>query len=119
MTPENAECVPLSSSRNCKPEISEGTFNKAESPPNSPLSNLQKQKLTLRSGALTNLRHTQGILQQELADRMSVSQAHIASIEQKPDMLLSTLRRYIQSLGGELDLVARFPDVSYHLGRNG
>jgi transcriptional regulator with XRE-family HTH domain len=44
-----------------------------------------------------------------LAERMQVSQASIAKIEQRTDVLLSTLRHYVQGLGGELSLVASFP----------
>lgn len=75
-------------------------------------------KQTLRNGALSDVRHSRNLMQQELAENMDASQAQIAQIERKSDMLLSTLRRYVNGLGGELDLVARFPGVSYHLGRN-
>ncbi len=74
-------------------------------------------KLTLRDGALSSLRRSRNLMQEQLGDRMDASQAQVAQIERKSDMLLSTLRRYVNALGGELDLVARFPGVSYHLGR--
>lgn len=76
-------------------------------------------RCTLRDGALAGVRQSQQMLQQELATRMAASQAHVARIEQKTDMLLSTLQRYVQGLGGELEVVARFPEVSYHLDRPG
>lgn len=79
----------------------------------------ERTKQTLRNGALSSVRHSRHLMQQELAERMDTSQAQIAQIEGKSDMLLSTLRRYVNGLGGELDLVARFPSVSYHLGRDG
>ena len=74
------------------------------------------QKQVMRNAALSRLRQHQGLVQQELAERLAVSQACVAGMEQKQDMLLSTLRRYVRALGGELELIARFPDVSYHLG---
>jgi hypothetical protein len=89
-------------------ERSEANSNKAKGE--------AKAKHTVRDGVLANVRQAQGMLQQDIATRLDVSQAHIANIEQKSDMLLSTLRRYVRSLGGELDLVARFPEVSFHLG---
>jgi hypothetical protein len=39
-----------------------------------------------------------------------VSQASVAKLEQRADILLSTLREYVEALGGHLDLVARFDD---------
>ncbi len=65
--------------------------------------------------ALTRIRQLKGISQVELAGRLNVSQPHIAQIEQQSDMLLSTLNRHVQALGGELHLVARFPDGSFNL----
>lgn len=65
--------------------------------------------------ALTRIRQLKGISQVELAGRLNVSQPHIAQIEQQTDMLLSTLGRHIQALGGELRLVVRFPEGSFNL----
>jgi len=39
-----------------------------------------------------------------------LGQDTISRIERRSDLLLSTLRRYVQAMGGELDLVARFPN---------
>lgn len=44
-----------------------------------------------------------------MADRLKVSQPNIAQFENKEDMHLTTLRRYIEALGGELEVLARFP----------
>lgn len=44
-----------------------------------------------------------------LSDFLNISQPHIAKIEGKSDMLVSTLARYLDGLGGELKLVAEFP----------
>ncbi len=48
--------------------------------------------------------------QDALAKRLHVSQASIAKMEQRTDLLLSTLRQYVEALGGQLSLVASFPD---------
>lgn len=64
---------------------------------------------------LAHIRHSRGISQVELADRLNVSQPHIAQVEQHEDMLLSTLDRHIQALGGELQLVVHFPELSFSL----
>ncbi len=39
-----------------------------------------------------------------------MGQDTISRIDRRSDLLLSTMRRYIQAMGGELDLVARFPN---------
>ncbi len=43
---------------------------------------------------------------------MHISQPSVAEMERKADMLLSTLRGYIEAMGGELRLVATFPDIA-------
>ena len=47
---------------------------------------------------------------QERAEAKLVEQPSIAKIEKRTDMYLSTLRSHIQAMGGELDIIARFPD---------
>lgn len=41
---------------------------------------------------------------------MDVGQDTISRIERRSDMLFSTLRRYVEAMGGKLELVAEFPD---------
>jgi predicted XRE-type DNA-binding protein len=72
-------------------------------------------KAALASGALSRVRNHQQLLQLDVAEKLAVSQPHVANMEQKTDMLLSTLQRYVKALGGQLELVARFEDVSFHL----
>ena len=59
--------------------------------------------------------------QTELASRLLVEQAAISRIESRDDLHLSTLRDYVQALGGELKLVASFPegDVLIRQGEGG
>jgi DNA-binding transcriptional regulator YiaG len=47
--------------------------------------------------------------QEALAERLRISQASVAKMEQRTDLLLSTLRHYVEALGGQLSLVASFP----------
>jgi transcriptional regulator with XRE-family HTH domain len=44
--------------------------------------------------------------QQELADKLRVTQAQVSNIERGADLYLSTLRRYVGALGGRLELTA-------------
>ena len=59
---------------------------------------------------LGKIRAAQGATQADVAARLNVSQANISRIEHEDDLYLSTLRSYIEALGGELDVTARFPD---------
>ncbi|MFM9990548.1 MAG: XRE family transcriptional regulator [Burkholderiaceae bacterium] len=59
---------------------------------------------------LNELRQARGLSQKMLAEVLQVQQPAIAKIEKRTDMYLSTLRSHIEAMGGELDIVARFPD---------
>jgi DNA-binding XRE family transcriptional regulator len=59
---------------------------------------------------LNELRQARGLSQKMLAEVLQVQQPSIAKIEKRTDMYLSTLRSHIEAMGGELEVVARFPD---------
>lgn len=61
---------------------------------------------------LNELRQARGLSQKMLAAMLNVQQPSIARIEKRTDMYLSTLRSHIEAMGGELDLIGRFPDGS-------
>ena len=61
---------------------------------------------------LNELRQARGPSQKMLAEVLHVQQPSIAKIEKRTDMYLSTLRSHIEAMGGELDVIARFPDGS-------
>lgn len=61
---------------------------------------------------LAEMRRRQGMTQKQLAAAMNVSQANISRIEHGVDAQLSTIRSYVQALGGTLELRAVFPDRS-------
>jgi hypothetical protein len=44
------------------------------------------------------------------APSLSIGQDSVARIEQRSDVLISTLRHYVESMGGKLQLVAEFPN---------
>ncbi len=60
--------------------------------------------------SLKDLRQAVEQTQADLAAALGVGQDTISRLEKRSDMLLSTLRRYIESLGGKLELVAQFPN---------
>ena len=58
------------------------------------------------------MRKRRGITQTAAAKAMGVSQSALSQIEAQQDLQLSTLRRLVHALGGELDVIARFQDRS-------
>lgn len=69
---------------------------------------------------LKDLRQAAQQTQEQLATTLGVGQDTISRLEKRSDMLLSTLRHYVESMGGKLELVAQFPNrppvVIEHLG---
>jgi len=59
---------------------------------------------------LHELRKARGLSQKQLAQTLHVQQPSIAKMEKRTDMYISTLRSHIEAMGGELEVVARFPD---------
>jgi DNA-binding XRE family transcriptional regulator len=59
---------------------------------------------------LFELRSAVGVTQVELAERLGVSQGNVSELERRDDLFLSTLRGYVESLGGRLEIAAVFPD---------
>jgi transcriptional regulator with XRE-family HTH domain len=60
---------------------------------------------------LRDLRVARRKTQQQLAESLHVQQGTISKLENKSDLYLSTLRRYIEAMGGKLTILAQFPDA--------
>jgi DNA-directed RNA polymerase specialized sigma subunit len=67
-------------------------------------------ELIREEASLRELRKARERSQGQIAERLGVGQASVSRIERRTDMYISTLRKLIQAMGGELDVVARFPD---------
>src|SRR6266404_6200569 len=61
---------------------------------------------------LQGLREFAGKRQTEVADIMKKTQGELSKVEHRRDLLLSTLREYIEALGGQLEIRAVFDDRS-------
>jgi transcriptional regulator with XRE-family HTH domain len=59
---------------------------------------------------LADIREAIGQTQLVMAAKLKLGQASVSKIESATDMYLSTLRRYIEALGGELVISAKFPE---------
>jgi predicted transcriptional regulator len=55
---------------------------------------------------LRALREAIGLTQEELAQRIAITQSQLSKLERRPDHRLSTLRRYVAALGGQLEVTA-------------
>lgn len=64
---------------------------------------------------LQELRARRGITQLDVATRLEIRQSSVSKLERREDLSLSTLRRYVEALGGELVVSARFVDGSVEL----
>lgn len=64
---------------------------------------------------LQGLRNIVGITQSELAERIEMAQAQISKVEKRRDVLLSTLKKVVEGLGGHLVVTAEFGDTSYRI----
>jgi transcriptional regulator with XRE-family HTH domain len=78
------------------------------------------QARAMELATLKDLRQAARQTQEQLAATLGVGQDTISRLERRSDMLLSTLRHYVESMGGRLELVAQFPNrppmVIEHLG---
>lgn len=63
------------------------------------------QELNLRE-----LRRLRKLTQARLSKKLKIGQEGVSRIEKRSDLYLSTLRSYVEGVGGELTLIARFPD---------
>jgi transcriptional regulator with XRE-family HTH domain len=60
--------------------------------------------------SLRELRHARQLTQVRVAKLLGVSQDSVSRLEKRSDLLLSTLRKTIRAMGGELSLIAEFRD---------
>ena len=72
----------------------------------------EKAQVMLAELPLHELRQARGLSQKMLADVLHVQQPSIAKMEKRTDMYLSTLRSHVEAMGGQLEIVARFPEGS-------
>jgi transcriptional regulator with XRE-family HTH domain len=60
--------------------------------------------------ALREVRAGRKLTQAQLADALGIAQGEVSKIERRSDLYLSTLRKYVEAMDGELILVAKFGD---------
>ena len=60
--------------------------------------------------SLRALRQARQMTQVNLAEQLDIKQENVSRIEKRTDLLLSTLTKYVEGMGGKLRLIAEFPD---------
>ena len=64
---------------------------------------------------LADIRKQERMTQVELASALGVSQAAVSKLEKQKDMAVGTLRRYVEAVGGSLEIRAKLPGGEYRL----
>ena len=64
------------------------------------------------------LRKARELTQVEIAEKLGISQSSVAGIESRTELQISTLAKYIRALGGELQMLAVFPDATFNIEPN-
>ena len=70
----------------------------------------EKTRLMLEAMPLQELRQARALSQDEMAKTLGIKQAAVSKLERRADMYLSTLRKFIEAMGGHLEIVAHFPE---------
>jgi len=66
-------------------------------------------KETLTEMLLADVRKLMGLTQEEVAKRLGITQPSLSKLENQDDMHITTLRRLVEALGGELEIVIHMP----------
>ena len=81
------------------------------------LSPARRRKIAARAAtliaeerSLQELRQAHKLTQKRMAEVLGIGQDSVSRLEQRSDLLISTLRNYVEAMGGSLSLVAEFPD---------
>jgi transcriptional regulator with XRE-family HTH domain len=67
-------------------------------------------KLIAEHMTLRDVRKARELTQERMAELLGIRQDSISKLEKRTDLLLSTLRSYLNAMGGELQLIVEFPD---------
>jgi hypothetical protein len=71
---------------------------------------VRAQELIAGEMALVDIRKSRALTQEQVAKKLGGKQVYVSRLESRSDVKVSTLRAYVKALGGELQLLATFPD---------
>jgi DNA-binding XRE family transcriptional regulator len=78
-----------------------------------------KAKKMLAEMPLDELREAREMTQVHLAKILGVNQAAVSKLERRTDMYVSTLQDFVKAMGGELKIIARFPEGTVEISQFG
>jgi DNA-binding XRE family transcriptional regulator len=78
-----------------------------------------KAKKMLAEMPLDELREAREMTQVHLAKILGVNQAAVSKMERRADMYVSTLQDFVKAMGGELKIIARFPEGTVEISQFG
>lgn len=67
-------------------------------------------EINSRQATLRRLREARALTQSTLAELLDMDQSEVSRLERRSDMMLSTLKRFVQATGGEMHIVVSYPD---------
>lgn len=67
-------------------------------------------ELIAEEKSLREIRKAREVSQKTLAEKLDMNQGDLSKFERRTDVYLSSIRRYIEAMGGSLELIATFPD---------
>lgn len=71
---------------------------------------IRAQEMIAEYQTLKDLRKARELTQVRMAELLGITQDNVSRLEKRSDVLLSTLRSYVEAMGGKLDLMVKFPD---------
>jgi len=74
--------------------------------------NERKAGELLAAMPLQELRKALSLTQEQIAEELGISQAAVSKMENRPDMYIRTLARFVEAMGGTLKVTANFPQGS-------
>ncbi|HJX16487.1 MAG TPA: XRE family transcriptional regulator [Candidatus Deferrimicrobiaceae bacterium] len=77
----------------------------------------KRAKEILAGMPLCEVRHAREISQKRLAEVLRINQASVSKLERRTDMYISTLRSFIEAMGGHLEIKAIFPDGAVRISQ--
>lgn len=71
---------------------------------------MRAAELIAEQMTLQDVRKAREFTQERMAELLGIRQDSISKLEKRTDLLLSTLRSYLNAMGGDLQLIVEFPD---------
>lgn len=70
----------------------------------------ERAEINAREATLRRLREARALTQSTVADLLEMDQSEVSRLERRSDMLLSTLKRFVEASDGELHLIVQYPE---------